>query len=285
VQTLSNVEIITEAEVEDIKTDSEKAQVFLKDNRVLEAALVLAADSRFSKSRGKMGISCDMHDFAKNMIVCKMEHEKSHENMALEYFFDDRVMALLPLQGNFSSVVITVGKKEAAELVNLSEAEFNRDIENYLGKNLGKFTLASQRYSYPLVSIYADKFISNRFALIGDAAVGMHPVTAHGYNLGLLGQNILFEEIKKAVESGADIGSAAVLEKYNQNHLRETKLMYRGTNFIVDLFTNNSVSAKLLRKFMIKTANSKFLPFKSIIANRLTGRRKFEGLFSLLQKK
>ena len=299
VKTLPNVEIITETEVEDIKTDNEKARVFLKDlqqnktqndenldsqSRVLESALVLAADSRFSKSRYKMGISCDIHDFAKNMIVCKMAHERTHQNIALEYFFDDRVMAVLPLQGDFSSVVITVPAKEAEELVALSEEEFNKNIENYLGKKLGKFMLKSQRFSYPLISIYADKFIATRFALIGDAAVGMHPVTAHGYNLGLLGQNSLSEEIKKALKSGADIGSPQLLEKYNLNHIKETKLMYRGTNMIVDLFTNNSKPAKLLRKFMIKTANSKFLPFKSIITNGLEGKSRFEGLFSLLKK-
>ena len=34
---------------------------------------------------------------------------------------------------------------------------------------------------------YANTFVKHRFALIGDAAVGMHPVTAHGFNFRVIG--------------------------------------------------------------------------------------------------
>ena len=50
------------------------------------------------------------------------------------------------------------------------------------------------------------KFIAQRFALIGDAAVGMHPVTAHGFNLGLKGLEIITKEIKSAIERKIDFG-------------------------------------------------------------------------------
>lgn len=281
--TLSNVELISENFVEDIKIDETKAVVFLNDNRVFEANLIVAADSRFSKTRTKMGIGSDIHDFARTMIVCKMDHEQTHHNIALECFFEDRVIAALPLHGQTSSIVITLPAKKAEEIVNLSEAEFNADIDHYLSDKLGKLALVSKRYSYPLASVYANKFVAKRFALIGDAAVGMHPVTAHGFNLGLVGQKILFEEIKKAVNERRDIGSDEVLEKYNSKHLRETKLMYFGTNTIVSLFTNNSFPAKILRSAMLRAANSKFLPFKSIISNRLTGNKKFLGIIDFVK--
>jgi len=280
VEKLSNVELITQIEVEDLKSDDEKATIYLSNNKVIESSLIAAADSRFSKSRNKMGISTDMHDFARNMIVCKMKHELDHQNIALECFYDDRVIAALPLDGKVSSIVITVPTKKADELVNLSEEEFNQDITNYLNDKLGKLILTSKRYSYPLVSTYADKFTTTRFALIGDAAVGMHPVTAHGFNLGLMGQNILFEEIQKALEENLDIGSDKVLEKYNKFHKKETKLMYHGTNTIVSIFTNNKLPARILRGLMLRAANSKFLPFKSIISNRLTGNKLSKGVFS-----
>jgi hypothetical protein len=46
--------------------------------------------------------------------------------------------------------------------------------------------LTSTRHLYPLAATYARRFVGLRDALIGDSAVGMHPVTAHGFNLGLL---------------------------------------------------------------------------------------------------
>ena len=61
---------------------------------------------------------------------------------------------------------------------------------------------------------YTKKFVSNRFALIGDAAVGMHPVTAHGFNLGLRGQDLLSLSISRAFSNDLDIGADAVLKEF-----------------------------------------------------------------------
>jgi 2-polyprenyl-6-methoxyphenol hydroxylase-like FAD-dependent oxidoreductase len=61
--------------------------------------------------------------------------------------------------------------------------------------------LIGKRYSYPMITTYSKKFVANRFALIGDAAVGMHPVTAHGFNLGLKGLEVLTKEIKFAINA------------------------------------------------------------------------------------
>jgi ubiquinone biosynthesis UbiH/UbiF/VisC/COQ6 family hydroxylase len=286
VSKISNVEIINEVLVEDVddKNVEECMKVILSDDRVIEASLVVAADSRFSKSRGRMGISADMRDFAKTMIVCKMDHEKSHENIAWECFYDERVLAILPMSGNTSSVVVTVDAKKAQEMVDWSEEEFNDDITSYFEDRLGKMKLAGKRYSYPLIGVYANDFVSQRFVLAGDACVGMHPVTAHGFNLGLVGNNILVGEIKKALKQEKDIGSSEFLNNYQTKHKKETKLMYYGTNSIVSLFTNNHPMAKTLRDLLLKTANSKLLPFKSIISNRLTGKKKSSKTISILRK-
>ena len=48
------------------------------------------------------------------------------------------------------------------------------------------------------MTAYAARFVAQRFALLGDAAVGMHPTTAHGFNFGLLGQHALATAIRAA---------------------------------------------------------------------------------------
>jgi 2-polyprenyl-6-methoxyphenol hydroxylase-like FAD-dependent oxidoreductase len=73
----------------------------------------------------------------------------------------------------------------------MSKAAFNEDIQKRFDNRLGKMDLIGKRFPYPLVAVHANRFVTKRFALIGDAAVGMHPVTAHGFNLGLRGQNTL----------------------------------------------------------------------------------------------
>jgi 2-polyprenyl-6-methoxyphenol hydroxylase-like FAD-dependent oxidoreductase len=129
--------------------------------------------------------------------------------------------------------------------------------------------LVSKLYSYPLVAVHADKFVATRFALIGDAAVGMHPVTAHGFNLGLSGQKILAKEIKYALSHEQDIGGSNLLGKYQSKHMRTSRPLYVGTNEIVNFFTDDRIPVKILRHLALRVVNN-LEPIKSIIKNKLT---------------
>lgn len=269
VEPLSNVEILTDTVVKSLSTDNRRGIVTLSNDETREATLIVAADSRFSTTRREMGISSSMTDFAKTAIVCRMEHDLPHEQIAYECFHYGRTLAILPMTGNLSSIVITVHNELAEQIVNMSEREFNLDIQQRFGNRLGDMRLVGERYSYQLIAVHADKFFANRFALIGDASVGMHPVTAHGFNLGLRGQALLAREIMRAISRGTDIGARRVLANYERRHMRITKPMYWGTNGIVGLFTDERPPVKALRNLALRVANN-LPPIKRIIKNRLT---------------
>ncbi len=269
VETLSNVQLITDIAVTSVSIDSEGASVLLSNGETIEAALIIAADSRFSETRRKVGISAAMRDFGQVAIVCRMEHEKPHRNIAYECFHYGRTLAVLPLTGNQSSIVITAHTNRCNEILNMSEDKFNDDISHQFKHHLGKMKLVGERFPYPLVAVHADKFASTRFALIGDAAVGMHPVTAHGFNLGLRGQDTLAKEIKSALMRGVDIGSSAVLENYQSKHRRVTHPLSLATNGIVRLYTNDILPARIMRKTMLRLGNN-IWPIKRAIMNQLT---------------
>ncbi len=149
-----------------------------------------------------------------------------------------------------------------------NEGDFNSEVEKNFNLFFGKMHLIGKRYSYPMITVYSKKFISNRFALIGDAAVGMHPVTAHGFNLGLQGIKILTKEIKSAVKNNIDIGSNFVLNKFQYKlHLAAIPL-YLATNSIVRLYTNTSKPSKMARKFALRAVNA-IKPLKKAFMNVL----------------
>ena len=120
--------------------------------------------------------------------MCRMK------KTAFECFQYGRTMAVLPLKKHESSIVITIGSDKVQNILNMSDDEFNQDMESHLKGRFGQMHVKTKRIDYPLVGIYADRFYVNRFAVIGDAAVGMQPVTAQGFNLGLRGQDFLYEE-------------------------------------------------------------------------------------------
>ena len=268
-----NLTIINEISVESVKTNVSDTKVTLSNGEVIHSKLVVAADSRFSEIRRKMGISSTMKDFSKVMIITRVSHEKDHDQTALECFNYGHTLALLPLNGNISSVVLTVPTDEADEMLNMDKEKFCKLASDGFNGSLGVMKQIGERYSYPLVGVYAQKFRSTRFALIGDAAVGMHPVTAHGFNLGLRGQDILASEIAKALKSGVDIGSDGVLRGFENKQIHLSRLMYFGTNGVVSLFTNDDAKAKQIRKLVLKFAD-RFPPVKSLITKHLTESKK-----------
>ena len=269
VKNCKNVEIITGQEATAINSEQHKADVTLSNGDTVSCALVAAADSRFSPSRRKMGIPTEMKDFGRVVIVCEMTHEKPHNHIAHECFHYEQTLAVLPLNGNKSSVVITLPADKADEVVAMNEKDFSADITRRFENRLGPMTLTGNRYPYPLIAVYADRFIARRFALIGDAAVGMHPVTAHGFNLGLKGQHILSECVNNALKTGIDIGSLAVLEPFQSRYRHATRPLYLGTNTIVNLYTKETTAAKIARRALLRLGN-KIKPARRLIIEQLT---------------
>jgi 2-polyprenyl-6-methoxyphenol hydroxylase-like FAD-dependent oxidoreductase len=161
--------------------------------------------------------------------------------------------------------------------MDMSQDDFNRDVEQRLNGRLGKIQQTGERYPYPLVAVHANRFYANRFALIGDAAVGMHPVTAHGFNLGLSGQNILAEEITHALAKGQAFWSPSLLQRYQRKHMLATRPLFHGTNQVVTLFTNDSVPAKLLRKATMHLSNN-LPPVKWAIRQKLMTKKQIHSL-------
>jgi ubiquinone biosynthesis hydroxylase, ubiH/ubiF/visC/COQ6 family len=270
VSQLDNVKILTGTNVKEVKTSDDEAQVILESGEVLTGRLLLAADSRFSQTRRQLGISSDMHDYSRTMFVCRMKHTLSNLHTAYECFHYGRTIALLPLEEHLTNTVITVDSDKAETIKNMSPEELAASVKEQLKGRLGDMELVSTIHNYPLVGMIAQRFYGKRSALIGDAAVGMHPVTAHGFNLGLASADLLAKLVLEAEQRGQDIGAKSLLEKYSTKHMLHAHPIYHGTNMLLKLFTNETAPAKLLRGLVLRASNN-FLPLKKLITKQLTG--------------
>ena len=263
------IKIITGVGVDSFNIDANKAEIKLSNKEIIHCSLMIAADGRLSSSRRSMGIPSEVKDFGKTVIVCKMEHEKPHSNIAYECFHYGRTLAVLPMVGNYSSIVITISSDQADAIMKMKDQTFNQDIQTRFNSRLGGMMIVGKKYSYPLFASHASYFHANRFALIGDASVGMHPVTAHGFNLGLRGSKTLATVIEEALSNKLDFASVEILSKYNQKHQRSTRPLYYGTNLLVDLYNSERLTAKVLRRLALRFGNN-FWPVKKFIMGQLT---------------
>jgi ubiquinone biosynthesis UbiH/UbiF/VisC/COQ6 family hydroxylase len=266
-----DVTLLTGRKVVSLVTQGARSLARLDDEAVIEARLSVAADSRFSATRRMMGIAADMHDFGRNMLVCAMTHDEPHHFEAWEWFDYGQTLALLPMNADpltgehRSSVVITVPSHESDLLVKMEEAEFNADAKRRFAGRLGNMRLVSTRHAYPLVTVYPKRLVADRFATVGDAAVGMHPVTAHGFNFGLLSVEELSKAVLSAHSRQQDIGARGLLMRYEMRHRIATRPLFMITRLITEIYTRESPPMKLARRALIRLGE-KFPPFKRQIA-------------------
>ncbi len=115
--------------------------------------------------------------------------------------------------------MVTLPGEQARALAALDETAFAAELERRYGGRLGRMQLAGSRHVYPLVATWARRFVGPRLPLpAGDAAVGMHPVTAHGFNLGLTSVERLADLARTALRQGRDLGDPALLARYQRRH-------------------------------------------------------------------
>lgn len=255
-----------------VATDAAGARVTLEDGQVLGARLAVAADTRFSETRRRQGIPAAMLDFGKMILVCAVEHELAHGHIATEWFEHGHTIAMLPLNGNCSSAVLTDDAPVVERLMAMDEAAFGAEVTRRYRGRLGWMRPVSTRHAYPLIATYAARFVSRRFALVGDSAVGMHPVTAQGFNFGLQGADTLARGIRRAAGRGGDIGAPAVLREYEMRHRAATLPLWLATNAIARLYEDERLPARVLRQATLRLGGGLPLVRGAIVSHLMRGR-------------
>jgi 2-octaprenyl-6-methoxyphenol hydroxylase len=227
--------------------ETQSVEVRLADGSTISTRLLVAADGARSRIREQAGIATFGWPYDQSAIVTNVTHERDHQGRAEEHFLPAGPFAILPLKGRRSSLVWTETNKEAERIMALPDAEFHQELERRFGLHLGDIEVVGPRHAFPLGLMVARSFVSERLALVGDAAHMIHPIAGQGLNLGLRDVAALAETIVDAARLGLDIGSAAVLERYQRWRRFDTNVMGVTTDGLNRLFSNRSDVLRLLR--------------------------------------
>jgi 2-octaprenyl-6-methoxyphenol hydroxylase len=213
----------------------------------IDARLLVAADGARSTIRTNAGIATHGWTYDQSAIVTTVGHARDHRGRAEEHFLPAGPFAILPLQGNRSSIVWTEATDEATRIVALPDDAFHDELEKRFKLHLGEINAVGARRVHPLGFFVARSFIAERIALIGDAAHVIHPIAGQGLNMGLKDVAALAEVIVDAARLGLDPGSATVLERYQRWRRFDTVTMGIATDGLNRLFSNRSDVLRLVR--------------------------------------
>lgn len=249
-----------------------RVTVPLESGASLYAPLLIAADGRHSVLRQAAAIRCARFDYGQSGLVTTVAHDRPHGQQAHEIFLPDGPLALLPLQGNRSSIVWTVDRADAETIAHLSDRALVAELEKRTAGVLGGLRIDAPRWSYPLSYHHAISYARPRFALIGDAAHGIHPIAGQGLNMGLRDVAALAQVLVEAVRLGLDIGSIEVLQRYENWRRPDNSLMCLATDSLNRLFATGAKPVSRLRRLGLAAVN-RAGPLKLFFMQQAMGQR------------
>jgi ubiquinone biosynthesis UbiH/UbiF/VisC/COQ6 family hydroxylase len=234
-------------------TESHRS-VTLADGRRLTTQLIVAADGADSWTRAAAGIDITFKPYGQLGVVANFFTEKPHRGTAFQWFRDDGILAWLPLPGNQISMVWSTLKANADELLSLEAEDLARRVEAAGSGRLGKLDLMTPAAGFPLRLMRAPKMVLQRFALIGDAAHAIHPLSGHGINLGFQDAATLAGVLKDKPDH-IDAGDLSLLRAYERARKEEIMALQGVTDGLQQLFGSTAASLTALRSFGLNLTN------------------------------
>lgn len=235
--------------LDEIRFDTSGVYARLQSGIEVKAQLAVSAEGRRAGLREQVGIPTAAWSYRQTGIVCTIGHQIDHRGIAYERFLPAGPFAILPMAGgHHSSLVWTEPAELAPAYLALDEGSFLREIDQRVGGFLGELTLVGPRWSYPLDFHLAESYVAPRLALIGDAAHGIHPIAGQGLNLGLRDVAALAEIIVDAKRLGLDLGSSALLERYQTWRRFDGLLLGAVTDGLNRLFSNDIAPLRIARR-------------------------------------
>ncbi|MGI9389750.1 MAG: FAD-dependent monooxygenase [Boseongicola sp.] len=237
-------------------TREREAIVTLTDNSQVRARLAIAADGRQSPLRDAASIRPKITRYGQKALAFVVAHDIAHSNISTELYLSGGAFTVVPLpdqNGDPASAVVWMSDgPDATRLLKLSDEEFNAAATERSCGVLGQLHLISPRRMWPVVTQRAERLISERTAIIAEAAHVLPPIGAQGLNTSLSDIAALRD---LASDRPQDIGTPGFLAEYAR--VRERDIRLRAG--VIDLYNrvcrSNDPPVQSLRSLGLRIAH------------------------------
>jgi 2-octaprenyl-6-methoxyphenol hydroxylase len=242
------IEVVAPGRLRELERAGDRIEATLDDGRRLEAALVVGADGRGSTVRARAGLNGSAWQYPQSALTFAIRHSRPHEQRVREYLRPAGPLALLPIGPDLSSVTWSEPAALAQHLLDGPEDALAALLRERIGDVLGACEIVGEPTAQPLGGHEARRFAAPRVALVGDAAHGIHPIHAQGFNLAVRDVATLAELLVEVARAGGDLGHPEVLMRYDRLRRADAALVAAMTDGLNRLFSNDLPAAKLVRR-------------------------------------
>ena len=240
----------------------------------VEAALTVVCEGKASRTRSEFGVEFNARPYPQHAVATRLETEKPHGQTAWQWFTSSDILAFLPLDGpagNSVAVVWSVPHERAPELLAAPAEDFCLMLESASRHTLGRLSLIGERASWPLQIARADRWVGRGWALAGDAAHTVHPLSGQGLNLGLADVAELARVLQER-EDWRSPGDLKLLRRYERARKSDVLATGLATDGLQQLFALPGAPAQALRNWGM-SGFDRLGPLKDWVTRRAMGVR------------
>jgi 2-octaprenyl-6-methoxyphenol hydroxylase len=242
------IEVVAPVRLSRLERTGDQIAARLDDGRLLKATLIVGADGRGSTVRTCAGLDGSVRQCHQSALTFALRHELPHGGRVREFLRPAGPLALLPIGPNLSSVTWIEAESVARHLLSGPADGLVAALSEQIGGVLGAFQITGEPAGHPLSVHHARRFVAPRIALVGDAAHGIHPIHAQGFNLAVRDVATLAEVLVDAARYGRDLGDAEILMRYDRLRRADARVVAGITEGLNGLFSNDLGPAKMLRR-------------------------------------
>ncbi len=270
VQQLNNVEFIHGITISSLSANDNYAEL-QTDQGTIRAKLLVGADGPLSFIRKAAGFEEIQGFYGQKCIVGTVHFDGDHQQTAWQRFLPTGPLGILPLAPGYCSLAWSCENEFADERLLESEQDFIESLEQALSGHLGHVLAMPKRVSYPLTHMHPQRYVSQRIALIGDAAHTIHPLAGLGANLGITDAAALAQVVlKQSEQKSFDPGQYEILRRYERWRKPQNQIYLSTMSGLNMLFSKNLDSITNLRSIGLTIAD-KFTPAKNLLMQRAMG--------------
>lgn len=243
------------------KINFENDLICLNDD--LKAKLLIASEGRHSRIIDYFNLKKFTHDYQQQALVFEIAHQLNHNSTAIEKFFPEGAIAILPLKNGYNSAIVWINNNEFAEnLKNLDIDNLIKILNQRLEYILGEISIIGKINSYNLSLSFLKKYYYRNILFMGDANHAIHPIAGQGFNLTVA-------DIMKLMDllSATNIDIEKKLALFYRERFIPNLQMIGFTHILNNLFSNDNCLLKKIRNLGINCISNNSI-IKKIMKNR-----------------
>ena len=253
----------------DVEKEGGRVNLSLAGGVRLEADLVVGADGAHSWLRQAAGLVARDRPYHQVGVVANFATTREHTGTAYQWFRPEGTLAYLPLPGKRISIVWAAAVDYANELLALPSAQLSARVAEAGGYALGDLTMLTAAQGFPLRLLTVTQTVTSGLALIGDAAMVVHPLAGQGVNLGFADAQALAGTLASR-ELYRGCGDHRLLRRYERGRREDRFALECVTDGLQRLFGSENSALRKIRNRGLELADA--LPvIKNLLARRAFG--------------